>query len=105
MSDRLSVNPDELVSTAATLDARSDRWQRDAANPPHDPDLLAAELGFAGYATVCGLRARNAGRTRDAEAIAGTFGRLATGLRASAQDYRGTDDDGANRVTGADFSA
>lgn len=103
MAERLSVDPAELLRSADEHEQRAQGWRRIAANPPHDPDQLAHDLGFVGHQFTEAMRARNAQRAQDAENQAAGFEKDAHGLRAGAADYLRTDEGGAREIEHVDY--
>ncbi|OHV00135.1 type VII secretion target [Mycobacterium talmoniae] len=101
MADSLTVNPAELISTAAQHEQRVAGWRAIGATPPNDPDALTPELSFVGYPVIESLRVDNARRLSDTDRFADEHTYLAESLRGAAQEYLQTDEDGATGVTGA----
>ncbi|QFS94561.1 hypothetical protein FIV07_27700 (plasmid) [Mycobacterium sp. THAF192] len=95
----LKVETAELRRAASEHEQRQQQWQDVAANPPNDPDTLAASWGVIAHPATESLRASNATRTATANAIATEHSTLASKLHSAAARYDGTDETGAHGVT------
>lgn len=98
MADGLRVNPADLDRSAEDHDHRARGWQMVGARPPNDPDVLEPALGFVGFGFLQGLRLENERRSKNAHDISSQYAKDAEALRASAADYRRSDDEGAQAV-------
>ena len=99
----LKVETGELRTAADEHEHRSREWENVAANPPNDPDVLAASWGTIAHPATEALRASNATRTATAKAIANEHAALAAKLRTSAAAYDRSDETGASGVGSTTF--
>lgn len=92
------VDTHELRDAAGEHERRGQDWATVAANPPNDPDELAAAWGPIAHPVTEQLRATNARRTAAATDIRRGHEDLATKLRSAAHAYDGTDQTSAAGV-------
>lgn len=92
------VDTHELRDAAGEHERRGQDWATVAANPPNDPDELAAAWGPIAHPVTEQLRATNARRAAAATDIRRGHEDLATKLRSAAHAYDGTDQTGAAGV-------
>lgn len=99
--DDLKVDTAELRQAAEKHNERGQAWRNVAANPPNDPDALAASWGPIAHPATESLRASNAQRAQSASSIGNEHEDLAGKLRVAAAAYDRTDESSAQAVTSA----
>jgi hypothetical protein len=95
---QLAVNTTELRTAADAHGQRGQQWANVAANPPNDPDELAAAWGVIAHPTTEQLRVSNSARTAAATSIQRGHEELAEKLRYAAHAYDHADATGADGV-------